>query len=149
MRGDEFLSLANRLANDPMSGPAAIRTAISRAYYGAFLSVLSFVKDELGISCRVPSKATEHQSLPQLLANCKVALAVDLGQRLTNLHQSRKEADYEMDNLAQEKRSAAVDSIRRATLIFGLLNQCKAEPTRSQIAAGLMQYRKLLGLSAK
>jgi len=148
MKPDAFILLANRLASDAASGPEAHRSAISRAYYGAYLSVLNF-KDDLGISCRIESKLSEHQSLQQLLANSNVPPAIEISQRLANLHESRKEADYEMGNLRSENPSSSADAVRRANVVINLLSQCQQAPTRSQLMVGLMQYRKLLGLSPK
>jgi hypothetical protein len=49
MTGDDFLALAGKLlANSPNPSEAVCRTAISRAYYGAFHLGRAFLK-ELGV----------------------------------------------------------------------------------------------------
>ena len=62
MDGHEFISLAGKLAASANAGEAAYRTAVSRAYYGAFHAAMN-VSDVrvhfglLGVSARRP-----HQS---------------------------------------------------------------------------------------
>ena len=46
MTGDDFINLAGKLATSP--DEASLRTAVSRAYYGAFHLALAFFDDILG-----------------------------------------------------------------------------------------------------
>jgi len=48
MDGSDFIALAGKLAAGPAAGEATYRTAVSRAYYGAFHIARSFLA-ELGL----------------------------------------------------------------------------------------------------
>ena len=87
--------------------------------------------------------------MAQLLANSQVTQTVQIGYRLSNLHDSRKLADYDMNYVDVEDAQASADAVQRAKYILSLLDQCRLEPTRSQLIAGSIQYRKLLGLSPR
>lgn len=146
---DAFIQLAEHLSKESPAAAACYRTATSRAYYGAYLTVRALIRDEFGISCRIDSQSSDHQSLAQLLANSQVTQTVQIGYRLSNLHDSRKLADYDMNYVDVEDAQASADAVQRAKYILSLLDQCRLEPTRSQLIAGSIQYRKLLGLSPR
>jgi hypothetical protein len=107
MNPAQFIALSAKLAGDANSGPEGFRTAICRAYYGAFLSALAHVETVIGVRCKIGT-LSEHQALQRLLMNCQVAQAIELGQMLSNLHEQRKGADYDMDDPDFENQQAAL-----------------------------------------
>ena len=140
MNPGKFIDLAARLAARPDSGPEGYRSAISRAYYGAFLSTLSHVETVIGIPCKIGT-LSEHQALQRLLMNCHVPEAMELGQMLSNLHEQRKGADYDMDDPDYEDQAAAQLGVARAERIMNQLQLCAPIALRQRIYAGMVQYR--------
>lgn len=102
MSPNDFFAFASKLFLSFPAGPACHRSVISRAYYGAYHSALDLVERELGIRCK--SGISEHLYLQRLLKESQVDEAIELGQSLDNLHQSRKEADYDLDSARPDKR---------------------------------------------
>jgi uncharacterized protein (UPF0332 family) len=140
MNPGKFIDLAEKLAQDPSAGPEGFRSAISRAYYGAFLSTLSLVETVIGVQCKIGT-LSEHQALQRLLMNCQVAEAAELGQMLSNLHEQRKGADYDMDDPEYEDAGAAQLGVARAEQIMNQLQRCTPMAVRQKIYAGMVQYR--------
>ena len=99
MRPTDFFSLAEELANN--NSEPHWRSAISRAYYGAF----HITRDAVRRKTTVPNKDV-HKFLKEYLGN------VDriLGQKLGDLHNKRKRADYDIGkhHRAFTKRDAMV-----------------------------------------
>jgi uncharacterized protein (UPF0332 family) len=143
MNPGEFISFANSLSASATSGPAGYRSAVSRAYYGAYLSVLSLVEVDLQISCKIRDKS-EHAVLQMFLVGCQVPEAAAIGLMLGNLHQCRKEADYEMDNNTYEDQVESQRCVDRAADIVRELNKCQVMSTKQKIKAGMIQHRRML-----
>lgn len=141
MKPGEFLSFAEKVASASDSGPAGYRSAISRAYYGAFLNARHLIEEDLKQRWRIGT-ASEHEVVQRKLMNCQVQEAVEAGQLLSNLHNSRKQADYEMDDLAFEEQEEAQLCVDRAAEIIRRLQQCSAAPLRQRIVAGMLQFRR-------
>jgi uncharacterized protein (UPF0332 family) len=80
---------------------ASYRTAVSRAYYGAFHLARAML-DEIGYRCQV--RDNEHLFAQRHFANCQQHEAREVGGSLANLHESRKEADYDFN----KPRTAAI-----------------------------------------
>jgi hypothetical protein len=97
MDAKDFLALANDLRK--RGDPAAFRTAISRAYYYAFVSACSFV----GRYVSIPPKAEAHQILPIYLKNCGDTGLRDIADELDKLRAHRNEADYDITVTRPEK----------------------------------------------
>ena len=140
MNPGKFIDLAGKLAGDADSGPEGFRTAISRAYYGAFLSALAHVEKVIGVPCKIGT-LSEHQALQRLLMNCQEPQAMELGQMLSNLHEQRKGADYDMDDPEYEDQAAAQLGVARAQQIINQLQRCTPLAVRPKIYAGMVQYR--------
>jgi uncharacterized protein (UPF0332 family) len=137
----EFITLANTLAVAPDSGPAGYRSAVSRAYYGAFLTARSLIQDEIGIKCKIGS-VSAHTVLQMFLQNCHVPEAIQVGIMLGNLHERRKHADYDMDNGEPEDPAISNESVAQANDIIERLQRCSVLATRQQIHAGILQYKR-------
>ena len=143
MRPEEFLDFATELANSSNSGSAAHRSAVSRAYYGVYHAVRSIIEKDLSISCRADSGGNEHKLLIDYLAGSQVDEAVEIARLLRNLSQSRKEADYDLDEKAAESQQNSQTCVARARNILEKLSGCVTGPLRQRVIAGITQYRKL------
>jgi uncharacterized protein (UPF0332 family) len=132
-----FLEFARQLAANENLSAAGHRTVTSRAYYGAFHAARHAL-ERVGVKC--PRGDNEHQFVQRALLNCQVPLAVEAGRLLENLHQGRKEADYDLDALHTENRTTADLSLLRADDIVTKLAACSSGVLSQQFAAGVSQY---------
>ena len=130
MEAKEFAALASRLSQASGSGPAAFRTAISRAYYAAF-NVAVDVLDQIG------SPATTGPGAHREVACCLMASKDDIlktaGTYMDQLHTRRIQSDYRMNNTGVETRSAAVLACDTAHDIIGELEKLLADEKRCAV----------------
>jgi len=141
MTPSEFVDLAHRLAEADDSGAAGYRSAISRAYYGAYLSAKALVEG-LQIPCRAKDRTSDHMLLQKYLINCQVPLAVELGYLLSNLQEARKKADYEMNLADVEQQDESKLSVARAFAILSKIEDCHPVAIKQKLKAGITQYRQ-------
>ena len=138
--GDDFIAIAGRLVAAPNQlggtsvNPAAFRTAISRAYYGAYHLTLEFLK-ALGI------EAGKEHNLHHDLCNCGNRDAEQAGKLLDDLYSRRRRADYELDRADVEELRYAQYTVEMAHRFRSYLNECKKEPARTTICAGIHAHR--------
>jgi hypothetical protein len=137
MKPDAFLVQAGRLAAQSRTDPANARTAISRAYYGAYHLVRFFLV-ELNFAV-----GKDHDLHKPLLAS-RQSSAIEAGKLLSYLYKSRRRADYELVNTGCEQQEVAQVAVERAERLKGLLLQLEVEPIRSEIVAGLEAYKQQL-----
>jgi uncharacterized protein (UPF0332 family) len=137
----EFFTFAGSIAAQENRGPAAYRSAASRAYYSAYHIAMHFMAD-LSFYCRGDG-ISKHQWLQQCLINCGVPEASEAGKLLENLQESRNDADYRLDNAECETRKNAQFCVERAESIKSQIDVCRQPPIRQKISAGLITYRKL------
>ena len=130
-----FLTFADGIAQTPTSGPAGFRSAISRAYYAAFLEARELIGKRMGF--RVDRGGNEHKYLQRLLLNCSVEEGQEVGELLKNLQQSRKEADYDMHLLHCETQVEASLCVARAQAISQRLSACSTGLLFTKIQLGI------------
>ncbi len=120
MTPNDFIDWADGVAQS--AGPAAaMRSATSRACYGAF----HLAKEWLGVIGIHPRKGdNEHAMIQRYFLNCTQTEAVEVGGLLGNLHEARKEADYHLSRARSETTQFAQDSVARAKLILEKLAAC-------------------------
>lgn len=90
----EYLNLARRLAGTPENpaNEAELRSAISRAYYAAFIQARNFLRDRDNL--KIPRKNT-HEYVINLFRDNSDKVRKKIGERLRRLRDFRNEADYE------------------------------------------------------
>jgi uncharacterized protein (UPF0332 family) len=98
----DLMALAEHLATVPQE--AAGRSAVSRAYYGAFHVVRSLFDSGCGIV--LPGGPEVHKKLQFCLQNSGDADLVEISDRLQTLREQRNRADYQ---LADSKFASAAD----------------------------------------
>lgn len=141
MRAEDFVSFAGQLAAKGGSHPAAYRSAISRAYYGVFHRARQLI-EELGIRTTT-GQGNEHFYLRRLLQGSAVDEALEIGTLLGNLHSSRREADYRLDDHVVETQRQAMVCVERAADLLAKLEICFQSPLRESIKAGILAYKVL------
>ncbi len=142
MNGVEYIDFAAKLAAT-YSSAAGCRSAISRAYYGAFHLAKAFLA-ELG--WRPPRNANVHVFVQHRLANCGHARAVEAGRILTDLHRARNDADYSLGKASVEDAGYAKTRVVAARQVQRSIEDCNREDARREIIAGIIEYeRKISG----
>jgi uncharacterized protein (UPF0332 family) len=117
MRGREFYELAEHLAQG--SRPSELRSAVSRAYYGAFHVAREFVDAECRIN--LPTDASVHKKLQELFDACSPHVLNTIGRRLTSLREARNYADYKLTHLPSSRKANAITHLQIANqLIYAI-----------------------------
>ena len=139
MNPSEFIDFAGRLsASDGGSAPQ-YRSAISRAYYGAFHIATQFLEG-IGHPCKM---ANEHKWPVEALGNSGVAEAIEISGLLHNLRVGRRDADYNLDNTEPESPSNAKLGVERASEIRSKIAACAASrPLRERITKGIADHKR-------
>lgn len=91
MDGKDFLDVAQKLSQ--MHVEAALRSAVSRAYYSAYNCCIQFLR-ELGF--RFGKDTPAHEKIYHYLNNCGLAEVEATAKILNRLRKHRNEADYDM-----------------------------------------------------
>lgn len=139
--GEDFIRLAGKLCVVPDADEAGFRTAVSRAYYGAFHMAKTFL-EELGFP--VPANQNAHGFVRNQLVNCGHVIAGPAGSLLADLHQSRIRADYELHDSRFEAAEFARLNVERAYDIRRMLHECEGDPMRSDVRSGIAEYQDKL-----
>ena len=133
MIGKSFLPLAGHLvANTALGDPEArFRTAVSRAYYGAYHVAV----EVLGLGLRVPKNFAGHEIVCRELRQTNhpsAGLAADL---IGDLRTERNKADYDLAEAKFKTQSNAKLSVETAHEAVAALEACLLEPLRSTLVA--------------
>jgi uncharacterized protein (UPF0332 family) len=116
---EDFLTFSENINNNPnIPGPreAALRSAVSRAYYAAFRAALELGKQNGFIATHSGddhNKIREHFRTSKPKDQKKVDISLQLGR----LHDLRRQADYE-NALKQKPENMAVYAIGMAKKVF-------------------------------
>lgn len=143
MEGKEFISVAQKLVQ--MRSEAAIRSAISRAYYAAFITGRELLF-ELGFS--LPIDASAHEQLYFRLHNAGIPAIKDIADWLKDLRKRRLQADYEMKNRDFHSHTECELHIARAKLVIAQLESCYQQPLRNQLKTGIQEYERKIGFNS-
>lgn len=130
MNGEDFVKLAGSLVAGAAADESRFRTAVSRAYYGAF-HIAVRVLGEVGF--QVKANHAEHREAIDTLASTGIALAVEAGRIIDDLHSSRIVADYRLNKNTFSKRENAKLIVEDAYNATVSLNKCLEEPTRTEL----------------
>lgn len=133
--GLDFLTLAESWISGATE--AEWRSAVSRAYYGAFHAARNLM-DDLGFS--VPRADRAHAYLWLRLSNCSNAAVSGAGADLNLLRTDRNRADYDVAGTLS--RADARIQVQAARRIMRLLADAALEPTRAQITDAMRTYER-------
>ncbi len=103
----EYLGLAQQLAGKAQisaTQESRLRSAISRAYYAAFILARNYLRDEESIS--IPEKQS-HKFVIEQFKNSSEKVRQTIGKNLARLRFSRNKADYNdnFERLPEETRA--------------------------------------------
>jgi hypothetical protein len=142
MNGADFIDFAAKIAAT-YADAASCRSAISRAYYGAFHLAKSFLDR---IDSRPPRNANAHVFVQRRLTSCGHSQAAEAGFLLADLYADRLSADYNLEKKPVESVAYARMGVVRAKRIQDSLEACDSQQARDQIRAGIADYeRKISG----
>jgi uncharacterized protein (UPF0332 family) len=139
MDGSDFLDYAGKVAAMRSVGPAGYRSAVSRAYYGAFHLSCLFLEQ---YNFRCPKTENAHVWVQKHFLNCTLPLAAETGRLLADLHQSRKDADYDLAKTYADSQKNAAFCVARADEIRTRLQECATAPNIEQVRAEMLEFRK-------
>lgn len=147
MNGSDFIDFAGQLSVAEPSLPAPTRSAVSRAYYGAFHLAKDFLI-EIDNSFRARTGENEHQFIQRHYQHCGVEPVATLGQLLSNLHESRKVADYRLDKDSAESKENARFCVKRADNIRTEISNIRNDTAlQDKVVHGIQAYRKRLNIT--
>lgn len=140
--GQAFIQLAGKLAATAAADEATGRSAVSRAYYGAFHLALAFLR-ELAIS--VPANAYAHAAVQRYLIASGQSDVQQAGMSLASLHSDRIRADYRLDDPRFEDVRFAKLKVALAHEVRSALEKCLRDENKPLIKAGIVAYRQRIG----
>ena len=148
MTGDAFIQFAAELAArgsspDPSkhdSDEARFRSAVSRAYYGAFNLGVQFL-EKLGF--RAPSSGNKHFYVRVRLSQSGDEEVARAGGLLSDLQSERNDANYDLADPGVGTQQVAMTSVETAHEIRRALTGC-SEPRCSAIKTAILNYEKLI-----
>ncbi len=138
MKGDDFISLAIKLANS--DNEARLRTSVSRAYFGAFHVARQLI-EEMGV--RLPRDHQAHISVQRCLQQSGDDAVEKAGAKLGSLRSERKDADYALENTKYRNKNSAAAQIIIARQILEALTACGHEPARSRFRSGVQKCARV------
>jgi uncharacterized protein (UPF0332 family) len=149
MDGRRLLTLAEKLlegvaARSPLTGgdgAPECRTAISRAYYAAFLVAAAYL-DRIGFA--VESSPAAHVAVQYALNNSGDATLRNVSSDLGKLHAKRRVADYEPKNAHPEQLPNAQEAVRLAADVIAWLDDVRDNSTPERMGAIAVAISKWL-----
>jgi uncharacterized protein (UPF0332 family) len=133
--GQDFLKQAQAWIHS--TAEADWRSAISRAYYGAFHVARKTLRD-LGFT--VPQGDRSHAYLWMRLSNCGDVNVRRAGSDLNRLRGERNRADYDIDRALFQ--IDALLQVQAAGRIISTLDAAVADPTRTKITDAMRVYER-------
>lgn len=134
--GQKFLDLAGHLVVNASFSchETRYRSAISRAYYGAFHLAVEFLSE---FGATVPRGPQGHEIAWRSLYSLPIRAAKDAANHLNELRGIRNKADYALDWKGMDSLRNAQDKVQMAHLVKSKLDECRLEPNRIQVIAAL------------
>jgi uncharacterized protein (UPF0332 family) len=131
----DFLILAETWITEATE--ANWRSAVSRAYYGAFHAARRLMRD-LGFV--VPRADRAHAYLWLRLSNCGETQVIRAGSDLNTLRSDRNRADYDIERTVDH--GDALIQVQTARRILQFFDGTRAEPIRTQITDAMKIYER-------
>ena len=145
MTGDDLIFLASSLTANSALGNAECRyrSAISRAYYGAFHLILAFLKElfaledlsDLGL--HVPENHTGHEEAYRILFATHVPEAIEAARHLNDLRGERNKADYKLSARGFDSMVNAQEKVEMALAVQSLIRKCGEDAKMKEFVAAI------------
>jgi hypothetical protein len=140
MDATEFISVSAKLVG---WGKAGARSAVSRAYYGAFHLACELLRD---LSGETLGSGIAHNLAVQFLGSADHVNAKAAARLLGDLHSHRIRADYRLLDPHVEQMEFAQRCVEHATEVqrqlAAFLQACDSDPAaRERLVAGISQIK--------
>ena len=133
----DFHKLASRLVTGPSA--AELRTAIGRAYYGAFGVGIDTLR---GLGFSIGKGAAAHGEVQRCMANSNDVAVSEVGLKLTRLHAQRIRADYQLTAADVENPANARAMVDLAGEIIRTIDSAFSGPRRAQLQSAIARWRR-------
>jgi uncharacterized protein (UPF0332 family) len=137
MDGREFFKVAERLKE--RSSEAEFRSAVSRAYYGAFILACQLQRSW---GFNVPVGPQAHGVVRNRLQACdqpEISDVSQAGSKLGDLHSRRLDADYlRKENVGEKKTATRWVEVARD--IITQLEGCESDPKKTKVILAIKTY---------
>lgn len=117
----QYLNLAKEFLGQltpPTNQEAKMRSAISRAYYAAFISARNYLQETEGLS--IPKTADAHKYVVQQFKQSSETERQNIGRNLEKLRRDRNEADY--NNSVPELFKISKIAVKRSQRVMSQLS---------------------------
>jgi len=114
----QYLGLAQQLAGKAQisaTQESRLRSAISRAYYAAFILARNYLRDEESIS--IPERQS-HKFVIEQFKNSSEEVRQTIGKNLARLRFSRNKADYNDNFERLPEETKAMLKLANKTIVF-------------------------------
>ncbi len=139
MDPNAFLELAEDLKNKSGS-EAALRTSVSRSYYGLHNYLKQFIEDQ---GFKLPETSQKHELVYRCLYNSGPQNIAIIAKILDELREERNEADYEMMlTKYQDGNLAVLVFIKARTAYNDFQKYTGNSKNRKKITKGIAEYQK-------
>lgn len=145
MTGSDFIEFARKLGEQYADDPAAIRSVVSRLYYGVFHIAKKHLED-LGFHATKTERS--HIFVQTRFQNANEEHPSEFGDLLVQLHERRKLADYRLDVQRYETTIFREEAVIRVEKAMAALGKCAHEPTRTKIKEGIVSYHRKINYVA-
>jgi uncharacterized protein (UPF0332 family) len=108
MNGEDFIAFAGRIAAGAKGGAADFRSAVSRAYYGAYHLAVDFL---ISTGANPPADHGEIQRMLYRTGNANARMA---SRFLGDLQSHRVKADYHLHQKSVETAAFAMQCVEQA-----------------------------------
>jgi uncharacterized protein (UPF0332 family) len=140
MNAEEFIVFAGKTA---VMGRAGARTAVSRAYYGAFHFAIAMLD---GVATSPPCNGKAHTLVPLFLRCANHPDGNKAGYLLSDLHHERIKADYSVSDQRYESAEYAKSGVETATeiqkYVLAFEAACKASAeVRNALKVGILKLK--------
>lgn len=144
MDPNEFISVATQLLAS--HGEGRLRSAVSRAYYGAFHLARDFIAD-CGVV--IPIDIQAHRNVLWCLANAAEPTLEEVARGVRSLRDARNGADYDLLSKRFISHGLARNDVERAVEITMLLAAYRKDDERNRVAPKIRAYAAMLGLPVR
>ena len=138
MTGHAFLAFAKRIAASS-SDEAELRSATSRAYYGALHVAEQFLQD---LGCLKPSGANHHSFIKKHLSRCGHTEIDEAATLLGDLSIERTAADYRLKQANAGTKNFAKSNVEMADKIVSVLGKSFTATDKSKMSDTVKAYMK-------
>lgn len=127
MDGQDLIAVAAHLTQNAALGKAEARyrSAISRAYYGAFHLAAKFLAEH---HRPVRENHTGHQEAYLALFGTGITEAMQAARILSDLRSKRNAADYRLSAKGFDGQPHAMQQVESADAVRALLDRCRQNP---------------------